>query len=177
MSSTTLAEIGCLENLWINLKNNNRLYGLNKLLSVVVSLGCALITISLRANIKKGHTPCDAVDYKFLFWMLFVYYSLHALGELHEVYLVMYNTNKGIVGLLFDMNYFAGLYITWRVIKAVYDSPECSESSPDMYKWLVFQTIVFYSVVGVYLLLTLCQWRINSKVTKRRSKFNDEDDD
>ena len=137
MSSNPLAEMGCLEHLWINLKHSNRLYGLNKLVSVLISLLCALITISLRANIKRGDTPCDAVDYKFLFWMLFVYYSLHALGELHEVYLVIYNTNKGIVGLLFDMNFFAGLYITWRVIRAVYGSPECEAQSPDMYKWLV----------------------------------------
>ena len=128
MSSTNaLAEMGFLENLWINLKSSNRVYGINKILSVVISMGCALITISLRANIKRGDIPCDAVDYKFLFWMLFVYYSFHALGELHEVYLVIYNTNKGIVGLLFDMNYFAGLYITYRVIKAVYESPECQE--------------------------------------------------
>ena len=123
MSSAAISEMGPLENLWINLKSNNKLYGFNKLLSILVSLGCALVTISLRANIKRGHTPCDAEDFKFLFWMLFVYYSFHALGELHEVYLVMYNTNKGIVGLLFDMNYFAGLYITYRVIKAVYMSP------------------------------------------------------
>ena len=54
--------------------------------------------------------------------MLFVYYSFHALGELHEVYLVGKKATKGVIGMLFDMNYFAGLYITYRVIRAVYES-------------------------------------------------------
>lgn len=36
------------------------------------------------------------------------------------------------------MNYFAGLYITYRCINAVYQSPECEESAPHMYNWLVF---------------------------------------
>jgi len=115
-----------LESLWVSLKTSPRIFVFSKIISVLTSISCALITISLRANVKRGHTPCDTVDYKFLFWMLFVYYSFNALGELHELYLVSMKTNKGIVGLLFDMNYFAGLYITYRVIKAVYGSPECA---------------------------------------------------
>ncbi len=83
-------EMGWLESFWVNLKNNNKIFGLNKIISILVSILCALVTLSLRANVKRGHTPCDAVDYKFLFWMLFVYYSFHGLGELHEAYLVMY---------------------------------------------------------------------------------------
>ncbi len=57
--------------------------------------------------------------------MLFVYYSFHALGELHEVYLVGTKSTKGVIGMLFDMNYFAGIYITYRVIRAVYESAQC----------------------------------------------------
>ena len=108
-----------LEHTWIGLKTNNILYGLNKLISIGVSMMGAFVTISLRANVQKGHTPCDTEDYRFLFWMLFIYYSFHALGELHEVYLVGSKATKGIIGLIFDMNYFAGLYVTYRVIKAV----------------------------------------------------------
>ena len=112
-----------LERIWVNLKHNNYYYGINKLISILVATFCALVTISLRAKLLKGQTPCDTQDYKFLFWMLFVYYSFHALGELHEVYLVINKSQKGIIGLLFDMNYFAGLYITYRVLRAVYESP------------------------------------------------------
>ncbi len=130
--------MGWLETSWVNLKKNNKLFGINKLASILISTLFALVTISLRANVKRGHTPCEAVDYKFLFWMLFVYYSFHALGEIHEVYLVMYKGQKGVIGLIFDMNYFAGLYITYRCLKAVYQSPECADTAPYMYDWLAF---------------------------------------
>ena len=118
-------EMGYLERNWIAMKHNSFAFGLNKVLSILVSLCGALITITLRAGIPRGEVPCDTEDYKFLFWMLFVYYSFHALGEMLEIYLVKSKTSKGLVGMLFDMNYFAGLYITYRVLKAIYISPQC----------------------------------------------------
>ena len=148
--------MGFLERTWIALKNNNLAFGLNKVLSILIAISGALITITLRAGIPRGEIPCDTEDYKFLFWMLFVYYSFHALGELLEVYLVINKSEKGIVGMLFDMNYFAGLYITYRVIKAVHFSSQCIDQSPYMYKWLAIQAIVFYVVTGLTLLIFIC---------------------
>ena len=167
--------MGYLERTWISLKHNNFAFGLNKVISILVSLCGALITIVLRAGIPRGEVPCDTEDYKFLFWMLFIYYSFHALGEMLEIYLVKTKTSKGLVGMLFDMNYFAGLYITYRVLKAVYSSPQCQEQSPFMFKWLVVQIFVFYAVAAVTFLIFICQWRINSKVSTRRRVFNKAD--
>ena len=78
-----------LEHMWTSLKHRNDLYYLNKFISVIISVFCALLTITLRAKLASGHTPCETEDYKFLFWMLFLFYSFHALGECHELYLVM----------------------------------------------------------------------------------------
>jgi hypothetical protein len=33
------------------------------------------------------------------------------------------NEQRGVIGFLFELNYFAGIYITIRVVKAVYRSP------------------------------------------------------
>ena len=158
-----------LEHLWVALKNNNGLYGLNKVISISLATVCAAITISLRAHVQKGATPCSTEDYRFLFWMLFVYDSFHALGELHELYLVGKKATKGVIGMLFDMNYFAGLYITYRVLRAVYESSQCEQSAPLMFKWLYIQAIVFYSVLGATAVMGFCHWRINTRVKRRRT--------
>ena len=106
-----------LERTWIDLKQNPMLYGLNKTISILMAVGLACVTISIRAKVQKGQLLCETEDYKFIFWMLFVFYSFQALGELYEVFL-QYNGNeeKGIIGLLFEINYFCGLYVTYRVV-------------------------------------------------------------
>ena len=43
-----------LEGIWVALKNNNKYYGLNKALSIVLSIAGAITTISLRAKMEKG---------------------------------------------------------------------------------------------------------------------------
>ena len=110
-------EAAWLERTWIDLKQNKYVYGLNKLISFGVAAGLAAFTISIRAKVKKGQVLCETEDYKFLFWMLFVFYSFQALGELYEGFL-QYNQSqeRGIIGLLFELNYFCGIYVTYRVV-------------------------------------------------------------
>ena len=68
-------EAAWLERTWVDLKQNNYLYGINKALSVGVAVFLAIVTILIRSSVEKGVTPCDTEDYKFIFWMLFVFYS------------------------------------------------------------------------------------------------------
>ena len=117
-------EAAWLERTWVDLKQNKWLYGVNKTLSIVVAAALALITIWIRSTAGKEQTPCATEDYKFLFWMLFVFYSFQALCEMYESFLA-YNqiSEKGVVGLLFELNYFCGIYTTLKVAKAVFRSP------------------------------------------------------
>ena len=56
--------------------------------------------------------------------MLFVFYSMQALCEIYEAFLAYNNSEeRGVIGLLFELNYVAGIYITLRVVKAVFRSP------------------------------------------------------
>jgi hypothetical protein len=64
-----------LERTWVDLKQNKYMYGINKTLSVLIAAGLGAVTISIRAKVKKDQVLCETEDYKFIFWMLFVFYS------------------------------------------------------------------------------------------------------
>ena len=165
-------ESAFLERSWVDLKQNPYLYGLNKSLSIILSIVLAFITIFIRASVvKKNEVPCESEDYKFIFWMLFVFYSFQALGELYEFFLQLNGSSeKGLIGLLFEINYFCGLYVTFRVVQAVFRSPQCVVTSPVMYTWLTYQTILFFACCVVTLMFAFCQWKIQRRVTKRRRR-------
>jgi len=68
-------EAAWLERTWVSLKQNQWLYGLNKMLSIGVAGVLAVITLWIRSSAGKEQVPCATEDYKFLFWMIFVFYS------------------------------------------------------------------------------------------------------
>jgi hypothetical protein len=72
----TSVETAWLERTWVDLKQNKWLYGVNKTLSIAAAAALAIITIWIRSGASKTDVPCDTEDYKFLFWMLFIFYSL-----------------------------------------------------------------------------------------------------
>lgn len=57
------------------------------MLSIGVAGALAVITLWIRSSAGKGQVPCATEDYKFLFWMLFVFYSFQTLCELYEAFL------------------------------------------------------------------------------------------
>jgi hypothetical protein len=133
---------------------------LNKAFSILASAGLATATIVIRAtNWTKGKSSCASDDYKFIYWMLFIFYSFMTMSEIFEIFL-FYNKSKekGILGLLFEINYFCGLYITYRVFASVFGSPECADTAPMMYKWLVVQCGLFGLLICVTILLCFCKY-------------------
>src|SRR5258708_3179993 len=100
-------EAAFLERTWVGLKQNDRLYFVSKVISIIASSACAVITIWLRSQIRRNQVICETEDYRFIFWMLYIFYSFQCLSEIYEVFLVLnQNAEKGIIGLLFELNYF-----------------------------------------------------------------------
>jgi hypothetical protein len=156
----------------VDFKQNPYVYAINKLLSIGVAFGFAILTIMIRASVKGGKevVPCATEDYKFIFWMIFVFYSFQALCEMYEAFLAYtQNEQRGVIGFLFELNYFAGIYITMRVVKAVFRSPDCKKTAPLMYEWLLYQTIFFFVCVAATLMICICQCQLQRRVTRRRS--------
>ena len=53
-----------------------------------------------------------------IYWFIFIFYSFSGLDELIELYSVFAGREKGALGLLFEMNYFLGLFTLGVVIYA-----------------------------------------------------------
>src|ERR1035437_5595592 len=141
-------EAAFLERTWVGLKQNNRLYFVSKIISIIVATTCAVITIWLRSQVKPKEVVCATEDYRFIFWMLYVFFAFQSLSEIYEVFLVLnQNAEKGIIGLLFELNYFCGVYVTYRVVQAIFRSPDCVNTAPTMYLWLLLQTCLFFLCV------------------------------
>eukprot|EP00347_Sterkiella_histriomuscorum_P016472 403353048 len=165
-------EAAWLERTWVDLKQNPKIYALNKILSIGVAVFLAFVTIWIRSSVGGSTRPCATEDYKFLFWMMFVFYSFQALCEIYEAFLAYNNSEeRGVIGLLFELNYVAGIYITLRVVKAVFRSPQCKDTAPLMYEWLLYQTLFFVVCCVATIMICACQWRIQRRVTRRRKRF------
>lgn len=67
-------EAAWLERTWVDLKQNPKIYALNKILSIGAAAFLGFMTIWIRSSAGKDR-PCATEDYKFIFWMLFVFYS------------------------------------------------------------------------------------------------------
>lgn len=67
-----------------------------------------------------------------IFWMLFIYYCFQAIDEIFELFTYANDMQeKGVMGLLFEINYFFGLYITYKVVNAYFRTPdECKRIAP-----------------------------------------------
>jgi len=115
-----------LEGVWVDAKQNKYFYVSNKVLSISLAAMFAFVTIHLRSQNRDFDSLCPSENYKFLFWLLFVFYSMQALDELLELYNVLADiADKGILGMLFELNYFTGIFITGKVLASVYRSPQC----------------------------------------------------
>lgn len=119
-----------IEGVWIKARRDNCFYVLNKIISMVIAISFAIITITFKQTtqayyaqiqaevMEEGHqNRGDAEHYLLIYWLLFLYLSLQAMDELIELFSVMMQLEKGALGLFFEMNYFVGLglaiYIFW----------------------------------------------------------------
>jgi hypothetical protein len=106
------------EGVWIQARRNNYFYLLNKLLSISVALFFAAVTLSVKKTtliyqkqINEESTNDDsAFHIRTIYWFMFIYYSLHAMDEMIELFSVINQLEKGALGLFFELNYLIGLF-------------------------------------------------------------------
>ena len=128
-----------MERGWYNFKHEKGLVYANKIFSLVMTFAFAAVTLYVRVQVDAKDDICPEHGYYNIFWMLFIYYSFQGLDEMIEIYQEITNTpEKGALGLFFEMNYFFGAYITYRIMEAVFGPNSCKDKAPLMHEWLEF---------------------------------------
>lgn len=170
-----------LDKVWVNARRNNTFFLLNKIMSVLLASALAIYTASLKPDIMAyGRAYPDKTNinsYNFIYWLLFIYYSFHALDELIELYAVYFEREKGALGLLLEMNNFLGIgVITYLMIFNYKEDANVPEEYSHLKTWINFQVIFMYIVVGLSVLMVLCMNSMQNKVSVKlaEKKENEE---
>lgn len=106
------------EGVWIQARRNTYFYLLNKLCSIGVALFFAAFTLSVKKTTliyqkqidQEADGDSTAFHTRTIFWFMFIYYSLHAMDEMIELFSVVNQLEKGALGLFFELNYLIGLF-------------------------------------------------------------------
>ena len=122
-SSTAAKRLNLLkgyEGVWITLRRENKWYITNKILSICISLLFATLTLNFKkTTIEYQHeinslnlTEPDNTTFhiRLIYWFMFIYYSLHGMDEMIELFSVINQLEKGALGLFFELNYLIGVF-------------------------------------------------------------------
>ena len=180
-SETNNLNLSELDRLWLFLRQNDRMYLLNKIASVLICFGFAAYTLMFKGTFYAyRNTYPDATNignYALVYWLLFIYFSFHGIDELLELYAVYFKREKGALGLLFEMNYFLGLgvciYILWFVRQDNFQITDPAFLTLSTY--VLRQNILFYIAIGVSVLMTVCFHKLNTEVTKTKTIITKDD--
>ena len=87
----------------------------------------ALVTLFLKLQSKsfikfgKDNDELKAIVYHMqnIYWLMFIYFCMHVMDEMIELFSTINQMEKGALGLFFEMNHIIGLsltiYIGWFV--------------------------------------------------------------
>jgi len=177
------------EGVWIKARRNNYFYVLNKLVSMGIALGFAIITLQLKLmamNFIKSQDEAGATNNKYtaahmqnIYWLMFIYLCMQSMDELIELFSQINQMEKGALGLFFEMNHFVGIglsiYIGWFV--AVMDQPifgtdaKAAALQKDyklMYRWIYFQYI-WTIFCFLFSIMVYCMYKgINNRVVRKQ---------
>lgn len=177
--------------MWIKARRNNWFYMLNKLVSMGIALGFAIITLQLKLmamNFIKSQDEEKATNNKYaaahmqnIYWLMFIYLCMQSMDELIELFSQLNQMEKGALGLFFEMNHFVGIglsiYIGWFV--AVMDKPKFGTDVKGnslnkdyrlMYNWIYFQYI-WTIFCFLFSIMVYCMYKgINSRVVKKANQ-------
>merc|ERR1719353_2787145 len=142
------------EGVWIKLRRNNYCYVLNKLVSMGIAIGFAVMTLI---------------------------FKLKGMNELIELFSQINQMEKGALGLFFEMNHFVGIglsiYVGWFV--AVMAKPKFAtkgmgeQHSRDyklMYNWIYFQYI-WTIFCFLFSIMVYCMYKgINKRIVKKQEE-------
>jgi hypothetical protein len=99
--------------LWIQARRNNFYYILNKLGSMAIGILFALVTLFLKLQSKsfikfgKDNDELKAIVYHMqnIYWLMFIYFCMHVMDEMIELFSTINQMEKGALGLFFEMNH------------------------------------------------------------------------
>ena len=179
------------EGVWIKLRRNNYFYVLNKLISMGIAIGFAVMTLifKLKAmNFIKAQDDPGATANKYaaahmqnIYWLMFIYLCMQGMDELIELFSQINQMEKGALGLFFEMNHFVGIglsiYVGWFV--AVMAKPKFAtkgmgeQHSRDyklMYNWIYFQYI-WTIFCFLFSIMVYCMYKgINNRVVRKQEE-------
>lgn len=176
------------EGVWIKARRNNWFYVLNKLVSMGIALGFAIITLQLKLMAMKFIKTADeagATNNKYaaahmqnIYWLMFIYLCMQSMDELIELFSQINQMEKGALGLFFEMNHFVGIglsiYIGWFVAaqeKPKFGTDPTGQSHNKdyrlMYNWIYFQYI-WTIFCFLFSIMVYCMYKgINNRVVKK----------
>ena len=94
--------------------------------------------------------------------MLFIFYAFQGLDELLECYSALAEREKGVLGLLFEINYFMGFLLTvWIVIKVNIATPKAGFE--DLYNWLYYQVVLLFVGLGLMFFVFICFFALHRR--------------
>jgi len=179
------------EGLWIKLRRNNWFYISNKLISMGVAIGFAVMTLMFKLkamNFIKAQDGSGSTDTKIaaahmqnIYWLMFIYLCMQGMDELIELFSQINQMEKGALGLFFEMNHFVGIglaiYIAWFV--AVMQKPkfaskglgeQLSKDYQLMYNWIFFQYI-WTIFCFIFSIMVYCMYKgINKRIVKKQEE-------
>lgn len=122
--------------------------------------GFAVITLYLKLMAMKfiksadmeaeGNKAFAAAHMQNIMWIMFIYFCMHAMDELIEMFGQINEMEKGALGLFYEVNHFVGIglsiYMSWFVLsqeKPKFSADALSEAHNRDYKlmfnWIYFQ--------------------------------------
>merc|ERR1711915_865513 len=109
-----------------------------------------------------------AQTYNIIYWTLFIFYAFHAVDELIELYAVYFKREKGALGLLLELNYFlgAGIMVWILIFLAGQDATLLGDEYIHIYNWLKYQTIVFYIILAISLIMGICMMKMQRDISR-----------
>ena len=164
--------------MWIKYRSHHKT---NKLVSIAISLSLLWWTLAYknlayayyRASVHAHVYPRHANLYNIVLWFTFVYYSFQALGEMMELYSSVLGRDRGVIGLLFELNQLQGLvlaviYASW-LVTGFY---RVDDQEYKALEWFVIvQTLmVFLAVIGC-VVCWLSFRKLDKTQTHRKTKL------
>ena len=175
------------EGVWIQARRSTYFYVLNKMLSITVALFFAFVTLSVKKTTLIYQRQQDedidlndstAFHIRTIYWFMFIYYSLHAMDEMIELFSVINQLEKGALGLFFELNYLIGLFNAGHCIYFSFEHkldaaklligetsetvslPQRQASFDQLQNFLVFQ--YYYSFFSFFMLIMV--WCMYSRM-------------
>ena len=172
-----------LPKFWVYARRNDTFYLLNKFLSVILAFALAWHTEKLKFEVtaySKTLTTDEELEkskkYNIFYWTLFIFYAFHAVDELIELYAVYFKREKGALGLLLELNYVLGVFLTGFLVKFIYwEDAVITGEYAKLYGWLKYQVIFFWVVCGFSVVMLLCMWKMQKDLTRTKQVAADDD--